>query len=259
MNPLLDIKNLSVTVGCQADAKSILDNVSFSVGKGRIMALVGPSGSGKTTAGMAILRLLDQALIVRSGEVLFENEDILAVPAQRMRRVRGAQIAMVFQEPLDAFDPLFTIGQQIDEVLAAHTDLSSQERHERVLEVLSQVQLPQPGRVVRRYPHQLSGGQRQRVLIAQSIACRPKLLIADEPTSNLDVVAQAGIMDVLRALKNRAGVSIILITHDLGMVAHIADDAVVLCEGRVVEAGPIGDLMTNPRHPYTQAMVEVFR
>ncbi|HLD88151.1 MAG TPA: ABC transporter ATP-binding protein, partial [Candidatus Omnitrophota bacterium] len=180
-----------------------------------------------------------------------------AVPAQHMRRVRGAQIAMVFQEPLDAFDPLFTIGQQIDEGLAAHTNLSSQQRHERAMEVLSQVQLPQPGRVVRRYPHQLSGGQRQRAMIAQSIACSPKLLIADEPTSNLDVVAQAGIMDVLRALKSE--MSVILITHDLGMVAHIADDAVVLCEGRVVEAGPVMDIMKNPRHPYTQAMVEAFR
>jgi peptide/nickel transport system ATP-binding protein len=259
VNPLLDIKNLSVTVGCQADARSILDNVSFCVGKGRITALVGGSGSGKTTAGMSILRLLDQALMVRSGQVLFENEDLLAVPAQDMRRVRGAQIAMVFQEPLDAFDPLFTIGQQIDEVLAAHTDLSLQQRRQRAMEVLSQVQLPQPERVVRRYPHQLSGGQRQRAMIAQSIACGPKLLIADEPTSNLDVVAQAGIMDVLRALKVQSDMSVILITHDLGMVAHIADDAVVLCEGRVVEAGPVRDIMTNPRHPYTQAMVEAFR
>ncbi len=257
MNSLLDIKNLSVTVGCQADARSILDNVSFSVGKGRITALVGGSGSGKTTAGMSILRLLDQALMARSGQVLFENEDLLAVPAQDMRRVRGAGIAMVFQEPLDAFDPLFTIGEQIDEVLAAHTDLSSQQRHQRVMEVLSQVQLPQPERVVRRYPHQLSGGQRQRAMIAQSIACGPKLLIADEPTSNLDVVAQAGIMDVFRALKS--DMSVILITHDLGMVAHIADDAVVLCEGRVVEAGLVKDIMTNPRHPYTQAMVKVFQ
>ncbi len=250
---LLSIQNLTVTV----NETKILDDVSFCVGKGRITALVGGSGSGKTTAGMSILRLLDQALTIRSGQVLFENEDLLAVPAQHMRHVSGGQIAMVFQEPLDAFDPLFTIGQQIDEVLAAHTDLSSQQRRQRAMEVLSQVQLPQPGRVVRRYPHQLSGGQRQRAMIAQSIACGPKLLIADEPTSNLDVVAQAGIMDVLRALKS--DMSVILITHDLGMVAHIADDAVVLCEGRVVEAGPVKDIMTNPRHPYTQAMVEVFR
>jgi len=250
---LLSIQNLTVTV----NGTKILDDVSFCVGKGRITALVGGSGSGKTTAGMAILRLLDQALTIRSGQVLFENEDLLAASAQHMRRVRGAQIAMVFQEPLDAFDPLFTIGEQIDEVLAAHTGLSSQQRHQRAMEVLSQVRLPQPGRVVRRYPHQLSGGQRQRAMIAQSIACGPKLLIADEPTSNLDVVAQAGIMDVFRALKS--DMSVILITHDLGMVAHIADDAVVLCEGRVVEAGPVKDIMTNPRHPYTQAMVEVFR
>ena len=257
MNPLLDIKNLSVTVGCQADAKSILDNVSFSVGKGRIIALVGGSGGGKTTAGMSILRLLAEPLCIRSGSIIFDGQDILSLPHQQMRRLRGAQIAMVFQEPLDAFDPLFTIGEQIDEVLAAHNDLSSQQRHERVIEVLSQAQLPQPERVVRRYPHQLSGGQRQRAMIAQAIACSPKLLIADEPTSNLDVVAQAGIMDVLRALKSE--MSVILITHDLGMVAHIADDAVVLCEGRVVEAGPVMDIMKNPRHPYTQAMVEVFQ
>ncbi len=250
---LLSIQNLTVTV----NETKILDDVSFRVGKGRVTALAGPSGSGKTTAGMSILRLLDQALRVRSGQVLFENEDLLAMPAQDMRRVRGAQIAMVFQEPLDAFDPLFTIGEQIDEVLAAHTDLSSQQRRQRAMEVLSRVQLPQPERVIRRYPHQLSGGQRQRAMIAQSIACGPKLLIADEPTSNLDVVAQAGIMDVLRALKSE--MSVILITHDLGMVAHIADDAVVLCEGMVVETGPVKDIMTNPRHPYTQAMVEVFR
>ena len=250
---LLSIQNLTVTV----NETKILDDVSFRVGKGRVTALAGPSGSGKTTAGMSILRLLDQALRVRSGQVLFENEDLLAMPAQDMRRVRGAQIAMVFQEPLDAFDPLFTIGEQIDEVLAAHTDLSSQQRRQRAMEVLSRVQLPQPERVIRRYPHQLSGGQRQRAMIAQSIACGPKLLIADEPTSNLDVVAQAGIMDVLRALKSE--MSVILITHDLGMVAHIADDAVVLCEGMAVETGPVKDIMTNPCHPYTQAMVEVFR
>ncbi|MDO8674982.1 MAG: ABC transporter ATP-binding protein [Candidatus Omnitrophota bacterium] len=250
---LLSIQNLTVTV----NETKILNDVSFCVGKGRIMALVGGSGGGKTTAGMSILRLLAEPLCIRSGSVIFDGQDILSLPHQQMRRLRGAQIAMVFQEPLDAFDPLFTIGEQIDEVLAAHTDLSSQQRHERAMEVLSQAQLPQPERVVRRYPHQLSGGQRQRAMIAQAIACRPKLLIADEPTSNLDVVAQAGIMDVLRALKSE--MSVILITHDLGMVAHIADDAVVLCEGRVVEAGPVMDIMTNPRHPYTQAMVKVFQ
>ena len=228
---LLSIKNLTVTVG----SAKILDGASFDVAQGKIVGLVGGSGSGKTTAGLSILRLLADPLKVSSGNIIFNGQDLLVLPEPEMRWRRGAEIAMVFQEPLDAFDPLFTIGQQIDEVLAAHTQLSPLQRRQKALEVLSQVRLPEPERVFRSYPHQLSGGQRQRAMIAQAIACNPKLLIADEPTSNLDVTVQAGIMDVFRALKMQKDMSIILISHDLGMVAHVADEAVVLCEGRVVE------------------------
>ncbi len=228
VSPLLSIRNLIVTVG---DAK-ILDGVSFDVPCGKIIGLVGPSGSGKTTVGLSILRLLPEALLIQGGKIMFEGEDLLAMSQQDMRRRRGTRIAMVFQEPLDAFDPLFTIGGQIDEVLAAHTDLPPAQRRQRVLEVLSQVKLPDPGRVYRSYPHQISGGQRQRAMIAQAIACGPKLLIADEPTSNVDVVVQAGIMDVFRALKTELEMSIILITHDLDMVAHVADGTIALHKGK---------------------------
>ena len=229
VSPLLSIKDLTVFVG----NSKILDAVSFNIPKGKIIGLVGGSGSGKTTAGLAILRLLPEALVIRSGKVIFEGEDLLTMSQQDMRGRRGTRIAMVFQEPLEAFDPLFTIGQQIDETLATHTDMPAGKRHQRALEVLSQVKLPEPERVYNSYPHRLSGGQRQRAMIAQAIACGPKFLIADEPTSNLDVVVQAGIMDVFRTLKKELGMSIILITHDMDMVAHVADGKIVLDKGRV--------------------------
>ncbi len=255
MDNLLSIRNLTVTV----KGTKILDDMSFDIGRSKIVGLVGGSGSGKTTAGLAILRLLADQLIIESGQIIFEGNDLLTETEQQIRQRRGAQIAMVFQEPLDAFDPLFTIGQQIDEVLSAHTDLTAAERHLRALEVLAQVQLPQPERILHSYPHQISGGQRQRAMIAQAIACSPKLLIADEPTSNLDVVAQAEIMDVFRMLRRDLGMSIILISHDLGMVAHVADEAIVLCAGKVVETGIARDIMARPTHGYTQSMVDIFR
>ena len=223
MSALLSIKDLTVGVG----AKTIVDNVSFDVPQGKIVAIAGASGSGKTTIGLSILRLLPFALSIKQGSIIFEGQNLLELSAQRMRQCRGARIGMVFQEPLSAFDPLFTIGQQLEEVLVAHTKLSRQERYKKILDTLSEVELPSPRRAYESYPHQLSGGMRQRAMVAQAIVCGPSLIIADEPTSSLDVTLQVKIMGLFDRLRKK-NISILLISHDLEMIAHLADETVVL-------------------------------
>lgn len=229
MNNLLSIRNLTVAVG----DKVLVNNVSFDVPQGKIVALAGTSGSGKTSIGLSILRLLHPALRINQGSIVFEGKDLLELPTEEMRQVRGARIGMVFQEPLSAFDPLFTVGQQLDEVLVAHTSLSKQERYKKVLETLAEVELPDPKRAYESFPHQLSGGMRQRAMVAQSIVCGPSLIIADEPTSSLDVTLQAKIMALFNKLRKK-NISILLISHDLEMISHLADETIVL--GRSVGA-----------------------
>ncbi len=253
---LLALENLTVTVTEAGKEKTLVDKVSLQMATLGITALVGGSGSGKTTTGLAILRLLPLGLVVRQGRVVFEGEDLLGVSADRMRDIRGKDIAMIFQEPLYAFNPVFSIGYQIEEVLEVHLRLNPRQRRERVLDILNIVGLPDPGRAARSYPHQLSGGMRQRAMIAQAIAAEPKLIIADEPTSNLDVTLQARIMELFRRLKDKFNLSILLITHDLGMVAHMADQVAVMKEGRIVEQGPTQQVLKNPRHSYTGALME---
>lgn len=253
MKYLLEVDQLTVQVG----QKLLLDHVSFKAGQGRITALVGASGSGKTTIANAILRLLPAALEITKAQILFEHKNLRAMSPEKLRRLRGKEIAIVFQEPLWAFDPLMTIGQQMDEVLAVHTSQGKIKRRQNILEVLSKVQLPNPKEIYDRYPHQLSGGQRQRAMIAQALVTHPKLIIADEPTSNLDVTLQAKIMEMLRQFK-KEGMTILLISHDLGMVAHLADEVVILENGKVVEAGPVKQIMENPKHKYTQKLMEAF-
>ncbi len=254
MFPLLSIKNLTVTVG----QKVLVNDVSLSVNKGRIVAIAGGSGSGKTTIGLSILRLLSPALRITAGSIQLEGQDLLSLSSQGMRQMRGARIGMVFQEPLSAFNPLFTIGTQIDEVLCAHTTLNAEQRYVKVLETLDKVELPEPRRIYNSYPHQISGGQRQRAMIAQAIVCNPSLVIADEPTSSLDVTVQAKIMDLFRRLK-KDGMSIILIAHDLGMVSHLADEVVILKEGKVAESGDVRSVMDKPKHAYTKELIEAFQ
>jgi peptide/nickel transport system ATP-binding protein len=253
MKYLLEVNQLTV----KANAQILLNSVSFKAGEGRITALVGGSGSGKTTIANSILRLLPSALEVIGGEIIFEHKNLFLLTEEQMRLRRGKHIAMVFQEPLWAFNPLMTIGQQIDEVLEAHSNLTPEPRRQKVLEVLSKVELPSPLSIYHRYPHQLSGGQRQRAMIAQALVTNPQLIIADEPTSNLDVTLQAKIMDLFRQFR-KEGKTILLISHDLGMVSHLADDIVILEKGKVVEQGAIYSIMKRPSHPYTKSLMEAF-
>lgn len=249
---LLVVENLTVTVA----GKNIVDAANLDVPLLSVTALVGGSGSGKTTLGLAILRLLPLGLVVRQGRILFDGEDALKLPEGHMRQLRGKEIGMVFQEPLYAFNPVFAIGDQIEEVLRVHSPLNARRRRGRILDLLSLVGLPDPKRVAGNYPHQLSGGMRQRAMIAQAIAAGPKLLIADEPTSNLDVTLQAKIMELFRKLKDELKLSILLITHDLGLVAHMADRVAVMTEGRIIEQGMTQDVLKDPRHPYTRTLME---
>jgi len=254
MNELLTIKDLTVAVG----EKLLVNQASFEVSQGKIVAIAGGSGSGKTTIGLSILNLLPAALRIARGQIIFEGQDLLRLNSQELRERRGARIGMVFQEPLSAFDPLFTIGQQIDEVLAAHTSMTKQERYQQTLEVLSQVELPDPKRAFQSYPHQLSGGMRQRAMIAQAIACSPSLIIADEPTSNLDVTLQVKINAIFKVLKTK-NISTLLITHDLGMINQLADEVVILRQGNVVEKGSASQVIATPIDPYTRQLVEAFQ
>jgi len=252
---LLSINNLTVSVG----PKVLVNDVSFDVPEAKILAIAGGSGSGKTTIGLSILRLLPSALSIQGGSrIVFEGHDLLGLPEADMRRCRGARIGMVFQEPLSAFDPLFTIGQQMDEVLEAHTKLSKQERFKKILETLSEVELPDPKRAYKSFPHQLSGGMRQRAMVAQAIVGGPSLVIADEPTSSLDVTLQVKIMELFRRLRQK-NISILLIAHDLGMISRVADEIMVLRQGEIVEKGLTMQVINQPRHEYTRALLEAFQ
>ena len=254
MIPLLSIKKLTVAVG----AKLLVNQVSFDVPQGKIVAIAGGSGSGKTTIGLSILRLISPSLRIQQGDIIFDGKNLLGLSMQEMQRCRGARIGMVFQEPLSAFDPLFTIGRQLDEVLAAHTKLSKQDRYKKVLETLSEVELPDPQRAYRSFPHQLSGGMRQRAMVAQAIVCGPSLIIADEPTSSLDLTLQIKIMELFGRLKEK-NISILLIAHDLGMIARVADEVIILRQGEIVEKGEVRRVYGQPQHEYTKALVEAFQ
>lgn len=256
---LLSVKNLSVVVPEKWEDKDIIRDVSFDVESLDILAIVGGSGSGKTTTGLSIMRLLSSGLNVQSGEILFEERDILKFSHKQMCAIRGSGIGMIFQEPLHAFNPVFTINFQIQEVLDQHTDLSSEQKAKRILEILDLVGLKDPKRVALSYPHQLSGGMRQRAMIAQAIAANPKLIIADEPTSNLDVTLQARIMELFKKLRKELSLSIILISHDLAMVSHLADKVVVMNQGRVVEKGSKADVIEHTKHEYTKKLMKVLK
>ena len=256
---LLNIQNLVIAVNDAERPQKIVDGVNLTVGEQKIVALVGGSGSGKTTTGLSILGLLPMSLAVRQGEIMFRGENLLTASARRLQEIRGKEIAMVFQEPLNAFNPVFRIGDQLEEVLIIHTSLAVQQRKARALELLHTVGISDPVRVARSYPHQLSGGMRQRAMIAQAIAAGPKLLIADEPTSSLDVTLQAHIMELLKKLQAELKISILLITHDLCMVKHMADEVAVLFGGKVVEYGPAEAVVHHPQHAFTRQLMEAFR
>jgi peptide/nickel transport system ATP-binding protein len=244
------VRNLSVRFETDQGTTHAVDRMSFTVAPGEVLGLVGESGCGKSVTSMAILRLLADSAVV-SGEALFEGVDLLAAPTRHLRSVRGRKISFVFQEPMTSLNPAFTVGRQIGEVLREHMGLSRPEARARAIELLDLVHIPVPARRVDEYPHQLSGGMRQRVMIAMALACDPRILIADEPTTALDVTIQAGILDLMRELRERLGTAIILITHNLGVVADIADNVVVMYAGRKAEQAPVHELFAHPQHPYT--------
>ncbi len=249
---LLDIRDLTISVGQAA----IVRGVSLHLDRGERLALVGESGSGKTVTALSILRLFDAADATTQGEIRFEDEDVLSMSMPQVRRLRGGRVGMIFQEPMTALNPLKTIGAQIAEVLMRHMGLGGEALRRRVRELLDQVRLPQPERVMRAMPHQLSGGQRQRAMIAMAIACNPSLVIADEPTTALDAGLRKTIMDLLVELQQRLGMSLLLITHDLPVVRRYADRVMVMRDGRIVEAGPTDAIFTRPKDRYTQTLLE---
>jgi oligopeptide/dipeptide ABC transporter ATP-binding protein len=256
VQPLLEVKDLRTSFFTDAGEVRAVDGVSFAVEPGKLMGLVGESGSGKTACVLSIMRLLPERAAVVGGAVLFEGRDLLKLSEPEMRAVRGAKIAMIFQEPMTSLNPVFTIGNQIGEAVRLHQHTSRRETLERTIEALRLVGIADPERRVNDYPHQLSGGMRQRVMIAMALGCEPKLLIADEPTTALDVTIQAQILDLIRELQVRLGLAVILVTHDLGVVARYADDVTILYAARVMEQAPSAELFNNPLNPYTRGLLE---
>jgi peptide/nickel transport system ATP-binding protein len=254
MNPnVLEVDGL--TIGLSGVPGAVVDDVSFRVGRAETVAVVGESGCGKSLTALALLRLLEPPLSIRSGAIRFDGLDLARASERELRGVRGRRIAMVFQEPMTALNPVLTVGEQILEVLELHAGLSGRAARERATELLREVKLPDPERQLDEYPHRFSGGMRQRVLIAMALAGEPELLIADEPTTALDVTVQAQVLDLLRDLRRKRGMALLLITHDLGLVAEMASRVLVMYAGRIVEDTPVDALFDAPRHPYTRALL----
>ncbi len=255
MTGLLEVSGLTVALPKGADRPFALQDVSFSLAAGEILCVVGESGSGKSMAASAVMRLLPPGVRVTAGRIELAGAGLLALSATAMRRVRGPGIAMVFQDPMTALNPLRRVGDQVGEMFGTHTDMARGEIRRRVLALLEEVRLPDPAAALRAYPHELSGGQRQRAVIAMALALEPSVLIADEPTTALDVTTQAQILALIRGLQRRRGMAVLFITHDFGVVADIADRIAVMQAGRVVEQGPADDILRRPQHPYTRALI----
>ncbi|SCG54612.1 ABC transporter ATP-binding protein [Micromonospora zamorensis] len=252
--PVLAIRDLSVSFPTETGTVSAVDGVSLDLASGEIVGMVGESGCGKSVTAMSIAGLLPGSARV-TGSVRLDGVELVGARESALRRVRGQEIAYIFQEPMTSLNPVLTVGRQIGEVLQVHERMSRRAARARAVELLTLVGIPSAGQRVDTYPHQLSGGMRQRVMIAMAVACGPKVLVADEPTTALDVTVQAGILQVLRDLRDRLGTSILIITHDLGVIADIADRVVVMYAGRVVERAPVDDLFAHPRHRYTAGLL----
>ena len=255
MAPVLSVQNLSVSMQGAGGPVPVLENLSFDVSQGQTMALVGESGCGKSMTALAIMQLLPSDFAVTGGRILLDGDDVLKASPAQLRGLRGNKMSMIFQEPMTALNPLYTVGDQIAEVLRQHRGLGRREANEQAIHFLKAVQIPAAEQRVGAYPHQLSGGMRQRVMIAMALACRPKLLIADEPTTALDVTVQAQIFDLLGQLQDDTDTAIVLITHDLGAVAELADDIAVLYAGRCIEKGAALEVIGHARHPYTRGLM----
>jgi peptide/nickel transport system ATP-binding protein len=252
---LLDIRGLTTHFATDDGIVHAVDGVDLTVGRGETVSVVGESGCGKTVTALSVLKLIAMPPGRIAGQILWLGRDLVPLPAEQMNRIRAREIAIVFQEPMTSLNPVYTIGDQIGEVIALHEGLGRRAVLERTIDMLALVQIPNPRRRVNDYPHQFSGGMRQRVMIAMALSCHPKLLIADEPTTALDVTIQAQILDLLQDMKSRFGMSIMLITHAMGVVAEVAQRVVVMYAGKVVEEAPVERLFANPRHPYTRGLI----
>jgi len=253
---LLHVKNLKVRFKTERGEFFAVDDVSFSLDKGQSLAIVGESGCGKTVTALSLLQLITSPGEIASGEILFRGENLLDFTPEKRRTIRGKKIAMIFQEPMSSLNPLLTVGEQVIETLQAHTPgLSRKQAHARTIFLFQQVGIPTPEKRIDDYPHHLSGGQRQRVMIAMAISCEPDLLIADEPTTALDVTIQAQVLTLLKDLQKKNNMGLILITHDLGLVAETCDDVIVMYAGRVAESGTVDDIFYKTQHPYTKGLL----
>ena len=256
MVPLLEVKGLGVEFQTRGGTAHVLEDIQLHIQRGETLGLVGESGCGKSITALALMRLIPQPPgRITAGQILFDGQDLLQLPEAQMRRVRGNRISMIFQEPMTSLNPAYSVGDQITESVRLHQGLNAKDGLARAVEMLEAVGIPDALRRVHEYPHQFSGGMRQRVMIAMALACQPDLLIADEPTTALDVTVQAQIFDLIRDLRERSGTAVLLITHDMGAVAEMTDRVAVMYAGRMVEEGPTDVVLSNPCHPYTQGLI----
>jgi peptide/nickel transport system ATP-binding protein len=253
--PLLDVRDLRVSFRTEDGTVRAVDGVSFTVMPGEVLGIVGESGSGKSVSVMTVMRLINDPNAEFEGQVLYKGRDLMALSQDEMRQVRGAEVAMIFQDPMTSLNPVYRVGWQIEEQLRAHEPLDRRAAHRRAIDLLAAVGIPQPAQRVDDYPHQFSGGMRQRVMIAMALSCNPDLLIADEPTTAVDVTIQAQILELLKRLKADFGSAVVLITHDMGVVADIADTINVMYAGQIVERGTKRQLFADPQHPYTWGLL----
>jgi oligopeptide/dipeptide ABC transporter ATP-binding protein len=252
---MLEVRGLTTEFYTRAGVVRAVEDVSFDLERGATLALVGESGSGKSITSLSIMRLVPPPGKIVAGEIIFEGRDLMRLDGEQMRRLRGREIAMIFQDPMTSLNPVYTVGDQIAEVVSLHEGLGRRQAWSKAVEMMKRVKVPDAERRAGDYPYQLSGGMRQRVMIAMALSCNPKLLIADEPTTALDVTIQAEILDLLRGLREDFDLSMLLITHDLGVVAETADDVAVMYAGRIVERAPVRNLFGSPRHPYTEGLL----
>ena len=261
MKKLLEFKNLTTEFHTDGEVVKAVDNISFTLNKGETIGIVGESGSGKSVTSLSAMQLIPSPPgIISGGEIIFhkndsEKIDLLALNTEEMRSYRGNDIAMIFQEPMTSLNPVFTCGDQVMEAIMLHQNMNKKEAANLTIDLFTQVQLPDPKRIFNTYPHQISGGQKQRVMIAMAMSCKPSVLIADEPTTALDVTVQKTILDLMKSLQKENNMGIMFITHDLGVIAELADKVVVMYKGKIVEQGSVWDIFTNPKHPYTKGLL----
>ncbi|MGI8786644.1 MAG: ABC transporter ATP-binding protein [Pyrinomonadaceae bacterium] len=255
MSHLLKVKNLQTHFPTRAGIVKAVNDVSFYINEGDLLGLVGESGCGKSITALSLMRLISPPGKIVGGEINFKGEDLTNASSERMREIRGNDMAMIFQDPMTSLNPVYTVGEQIAEALRLHRNLNKKDAIDAAVEALKEVAMPAPERKIKDYPHQLSGGMRQRVMIAMALACNPELLIADEPTTALDVTIQAQILELLDELRRTRRLAVLLITHDLGVVAEVADRVCVMYTGRIVEESPVDELFAKPKHPYTQGLL----